>query len=236
MSELGGNVENPQSQIHTLDLRVENRGSFLGASIMVPGKMLGAALWGEMLQKTRETGREFGAIVSTNGNKIHTSKIFEGLGERFNYDGNGKQAPSFSPPFLPHGLRSLLPFMIDKVLVHTHPIPAEIGHLPTTVMSAADINAYVNSTYNALVMIDEGGVHILTGRDPYDSVDAINASQIVSDAFEVSKNNTNTIAEVRTKIAQGLVQFGVRYYFTPDKAGSEGGNILLYDCARQAIN
>ena len=236
MSEIGDNVEHFHNQPQVLDLRTENRGSFLGVSIHVPSEMLGTNMWNEMVQKTQATGREFGVIVSSNGKSTLTSKIFEGLGERYNYDGNGKHPPSFSPPFLPHGLKSLSPRVRDIVLVHTHPIPAEIDHLPTTAMSATDILAYANSTYNALVMIDKGGVHMLTGRDPYRAIEDINAKKIVADAFKISKGNNNTIAEVRTEMAKLLLPFGIRYYFSPNKTPSGDGLILLNDSAQSNVS
>lgn len=236
MSEFGNSAEYVQNQPQVLDLRIEQRGFSLGNSIHVPSEMLGTNLWEEMIQKTQATGREFGTVVSAHDTNIHTSKIFEGLGESYDYDGNGKNSPSFSPPFLPHGLRSLHPRMKDLVLVHTHPIPNDVAHLPTTAMSATDIIAYANSTYNALVMIDKGGVHILTGRDPYREIGEADAHRIEAGALRVSEKNTNTIAEVRKEIAKKLVPFGIRYYFSPDKTPTTDGVISLDDSATEAIS
>jgi hypothetical protein len=235
MSELVDNAEYFRNQHQLLDLRKEQRGPFLGASIHVSSEMLGINMWDEMIQRTQTTGKEFGVIVSSNGKSTLTSKIFEGFGESYNYDEIGKHPPSFSPPFLPHGLKSLYPRVKDEVLVHTHPIPTEIDHLPTTAMSAEDILAYANSTYNAVVMIDKGGVHMLTGRGPYHEIEKLHVNTIISDAFKVSKSNTNTIAEVRIEIAKALVPYGIRYYFSPDMTPTDDGLILLSDSANQTL-
>ncbi len=232
MSEMvdhGGILLN-QPQI--LDLSLENRGAFLGASIYVPNEMIAASLWKEMIEKTQAADEEFGVIISSRRKEILTSRIFKGLGESKDYNGRVKSPASFTPPFLPHGLKSLSPFVKDLVLVHTHPIPTEISHLPTTVMSGADINVYVTGPYNALVMIDKGGVHMLTGRNPYRPTVEINESKIISEALEVTKNSTNKSAEFRAEIAKRLAPFGIKYYFSPDITYYADRPVLLNDSVR----
>ncbi len=235
MEEREQNTENFHHHPSLLDLRQENRGHLLPSSVRIPGDQLAQKYWEEMLKRTNTSGRECGLMVSYDGEMLLTTKIFDGLGERHNYDSNSKYPPSFRLPFLPHGLKSLDPRLKNIALIHTHPTPDEIDHLQTTVMSAADILAYVQNTYNALIMIDKGGVHMLTGKDPLQIIDEITADKIVDDAFSVARDNSNTIAEVRGEIAKALKKLGIRYYFSSYKTPTEDGYVIFEDSAASPI-
>lgn len=137
----------------------------------------------------------------------------------------------FRLPFLPHGFKSLDPCIKNLAPIHTHPISEDLGHLQTTVISAADILAYTQNAYNALVMIDKGGVHMLTGKDPLQILDARIVQKIVDYSFNTASSNSNTVAQVRGEIAKALHLFGIRYYFSSDKTPSEDGYIIFEDSA-----
>ncbi|GIW61747.1 MAG: hypothetical protein KatS3mg089_0599 [Patescibacteria group bacterium] len=188
-----------------------------------------------MLQQTHTSGREHGLMVSYDGQKLLTSRIFAGLGEQHCYGNNTKHPPSFRLPFLPHGFKSLDPRIRNLALIHTHPTSDDINHLPTTVISEADILAYAQNSYNALVMIDKGGVHMLTGKDPLQIIDARIAHKIVEDAFKIVRSNSNTVVQLREVIAKSLKHFGIRYYFSADKTPTEDGYLILEDSASSPI-
>ncbi len=227
--------ENLSQQHLILDLRREQRGYLLPPFVRIPSDQLAQPYWEEMLQRTHTSGREYGLIVSSNGQKLLTTKIFAGLGEQYCFESNNKYPPSFRPPFLPHGLKSLDPRIKDLALVHTHPTPVDVNHIPTTVMSEADILAYAQNSYNALVMIDKGGVHMLTGKDPLQIIDERIAHKIVDDAFNIARSNSNTVVELRGEIAKALKHFGIRYYFSSDKTPTEDGYLIFEDSAASPI-
>jgi hypothetical protein len=235
MEAIRRSTENLTLQHQILDLRQEQKGYLLPSFVRIPSDQLAQPYWEEMLQRTHTSKREYGLIVSYNGQKLLTSRIFAGLGEQHCYDSNNKYPPSFRPPFLPHGLKSLDPRIEDIALVHTHPTSDDINHLPTTVISEADILAYAQNSYNALVMIDKGGVHMLTGKDPFQIIDTRMAEKIVDDAFRLARSNSNTVFEVRGEIAKALQHFGIRYYFSSNKTPTEDGYLIFEDSSTSPI-
>lgn len=213
--------QEPKPQI--VDLTREQNSFGLNSEILVPKDQLGTNKWPEMIKKTQETGNEYGIVISYDGKKLLTSNILEGSKD------------SFIPPFMPHGIKSLLLKAKDIALIHSHNIPPAIEHLPTTTLSNGDITTHINNTYNATVMIDRGGLHILLGRNPFLNPDQINCAEIVSNAIKKAKANSGLVAEVRKEIGEELSHVGIGYYYSPDLEPSADGFVHLTDVRKTKL-
>lgn len=189
--------------------------------IVIPGIVLATHTWGELLERTHDTGLEHGVVVSRRKGRILTSNIFEGYNEEVDPDDNTKLVPRIVTPVFPHGIRSMLPGIEEMVAIHTHPERADTKHLSTTIFSAQDIDTYVRSKYDIAVMLDKGGVHVLTGKSRHTNPDAIDSHKIVADAFAKAKLNSRSMTEVRKEVAGALAAHGINYYFTPDNRSSQ---------------
>jgi hypothetical protein len=193
-----------------------------GASgdLKVDNELLAAELWPEMLDLTQKDGIERGAVVSWDGKKLSTSKIITG------------SKGSFSPPFLPHGLRSLLPSTRDIVYVHTHHMSQEIDHVTTTIVSDEDINTFANLSGKAMVMIDRGGIHMLTRKPSILKPTGENKLTIVEEALRKAKAGGNTSMDVIREVAKSLESHGINYHFSPLPATPAEGPVTLKNAAR----
>lgn len=81
-------TENLNQQHQILDLHREQRGYLLPSFVRISSDQLAQIYWEEMLKRTQTSGREYGLIVSYDGQKLLTTKIFAGLGELHCYDSN----------------------------------------------------------------------------------------------------------------------------------------------------
>lgn len=193
----------------------------VGNKINVDAELIASQKWHEMVDLTQKDELERGIVVSWNGKKISTSKVI--LGSK----------GSFSPPLLPHGLRSLLPTTHDLVYIHTHYMPQEINHVKTTTVSDKDINSFINLPCKAMVMIDKGGVHMLT-RKPYN----FNASEseepinIVDEAIKKAKSGGNTAMDVIREVAISLEPLGIKYYYSESLITTSEGTVVLKDATK----
>lgn len=200
-----------------VDLTREQNGFGLNSEILVPKDQLGADKWPEMIKMTQETGNEYGIVISHDGKRILTSIVFEG------------SKINFIPPLLPHGIKSLLPKVKNIALIHSHAIPPAIEHLPTTTLSTGDITTHINNTYNATVMIDRGGVHVLLGKNPFLNPNQINCAEIVNNAIKKAQGNSGLVAEVRKEIGEELSHVGTSYYYSPNLEPPADGFVHLTD-------
>lgn len=212
-----------------LDLSIEQTGRILPPRISVDGRHVALDEWEKLLRLTDETGKEHGLVVSTRGGKkgFLTSRITEGYEEEYEHEGKIIKVPAFRSPAFPHGLKSLLPGVKEIVEIHTHPIMPEDSHLTTTGFSDWDIEAYVNSSLHAYIMIDRGGVHMLTGRGRNINLEDIVARQISASAIKHALGSTKSMAEVRTEMARSLSGYGINYYFSPNNKPSQGGRVQM---------
>ncbi len=186
-------------------------------SLLVDKEVVAADKWPGMVAATQLDFRERGIVVSRRSNgKLMTSKVFEGLGERFDYDNRARKIPSsFSLPLLPHGARSLLPKIKDIVVVHSHPMPPEVDHLQTTAISDVDIHSFINADYNALVMVDRGGAHLLV-RVGHLLGDILPAERnIVEETIEAVSQERGGARDVIKSLATQLPSYGLGYFYTP---------------------
>ncbi len=162
--------------------------------------------WKEMVDATQQDGKERGLIIGLDRGKLIKSKIFIGTEQ------------DISSPALPYGLRTFSPFMNDIVNIHTHPM-AENLKIATTIFSDLDINKFLGSALKALIVLDSGGVHMLT-RSPYsshftDSEQGDKPIAILNGAVKTARENTGLIAEARLEMAKKIKPLGISYYFSP---------------------
>ena len=191
----------------------------LGDTLNIEADIIAVDRWQEMLDSTQNDGLERGLVVSWNGKRLFTSGI--AVGEK----------GSFAPPTLPHGLRSLVPSTREIVYVHTHVMPPELDHVQTTPVSDLDINCFANISYNAMVMIDRGGVHMLT-RKPYTINKKGQSTNFASDTLKKAKANGNTVVDVLKDIARSLEPLGIKYYYSPSLVPFSGNFITLKDARK----
>ncbi len=163
--------------------------------------------WQEMIENTQADGNERGIVISWDGKKLLESKVF-----------SGTEAGIVSPG-LPHGLKTLSPFINELVNIHTHPLPQDLK-VPTTIFSDLDINALLKRSLKALVVLDKGGVHMLS-RTPYSSYfsdpeQGDKPVRISNEVIGIAENNTGLIAEARLEMAKRLKPLGINYYYSPD--------------------
>ncbi len=210
----------PARRINLLDFEQ----SILPPEIIIPGAQIGAADWPGMISQTGKDGKERALVVSSNAGKLMTSRIFVGRAET-------KITPAnIHPPFLPHGIKSLLPGLKDIAYVHTHPKPPELDHIQTTIFSEGDIRAYYDSLYPAMVMIDKGGVHILLRTFSADEERELPNYNLDKAAFREAGKGNFTAIEVIQELSKIIYPYGLRYYYSSTLESSPRDEILLKKC------
>lgn len=183
--------------------------------LSIEGKLIGSDNWQEMLKLTDQDGRESGVITSTWGKRILTSSIFRG--QRI-ASVDQKPVDCIVPPELPHGLKSLLPQVKNFAFVHSHPKPKELEHLRTTLPSDQDIQSFINLAYKVLVMVDRGGIHMITG-DPLLYNESPN--NLATQALAKTAQSQNTVSEAMEFLAHSLRLYGLKYFYGDlDKQGN----------------
>ncbi len=215
-------VSNPEfaelpSDVQKVDLLNPESGYF-GSEIDIPKDQLGADLWPKMVELTQEDGRERAARIRVKFGKPSAGKITQGV----------KESGS-SGSVIPEESRIFDLFSRDIVFVHSHPKPEQIKHLQTTLFSNNDIRSFLNSSYKGLVMIDEGGVHLLLGEDIELAQKPPEDFDFEGEALERANQGNKTIAEAKKAMAARLRQHGVRYYYSPSLTPTPEGYVRLKD-------
>lgn len=196
---------------------------YLPNEIAIPAPQLGAELWSEMISLTQADGRERATVISKARGGLMMGKIFVGVAE------SQSSVSKVTVPFLPHGIKSLLPGVKDLTYVHSHPKPAILDHIKTTLFSDGDIRSYDNSTYPAMVMIDTGGVHVLLRTSSIGKDLPLPNYNLHEAALNKAKQGDNTVIEAMAELALILQPHGIRYYYSPSFEPSPSGEILLKD-------
>lgn len=198
--------------------------------ILVDVRGIAADKWPEMQNRAQKSHREQGVVVSRLGTILYTSKIFEGYGERNDYDNPHRKIPaSFTPPLFPHGLISLHPGMENIVLVHVHPIPPELDHLITAPLSDTDIHTFVKHNYKGLVSLDRGGVHLLVRtRHSYNESDLLTKNIVDETITEVRAKNGTTLDVIKL-VDHKLSQYGLGYFYTSNLVQNPKGYVEFFD-------
>lgn len=207
MSEIG---EGQPKNIEKVDL-TKKESFFLGPEISIPGEQLGADKWSELLDRTNQTGKEYGFCVWERGKKISIDKITEGL--------EGEWYPDLN-------ILARL-FKTNISIVHSHPKPAALDHVETTLVSMGDINSFINSSSKSLVMLDKGGVHLLIRQGLIFRDESTDVREEFKDVFRGFSNKTS--ADVRKETAKILSRWGIKYFFSNTLTPSADGFVNLKD-------
>ncbi len=204
-----------------VDLRNKIEGIGHPSLIKVDSSLVATRLWGEMIDQTQGDGLERGVVVSVNrsGNTL-TSGIFV---ENTQEDVLGR----LYTPLLPHGIRGFLSGTHSVTMVHTHFMPPEVDHIETSYFSGTDVGNFASSQFNALVMLDRGGAHLLLKKEQAHST-PVNGIEIVDTAFaEAKKRGENRSRTVRKIMAERLLPYGMLYYYTPDIAPASDNGVVF---------
>lgn len=228
MSILPGEQQQIRRPIDTLSTMY--RENYFGGSLRVDARSVGASSWRSLIDQTQGDGIERGFVVSTKKNEFLTSKIYKGSGTEEIFDGleMRTRGGSFTPPILPHGIRSLNPSTKDIAVVHSHAMPPPSDHLLTTIFSDADISNFIPSKYHALCAVDRGGAHLLvrTQKQLYDkTLDA----HLVKDLIAETVKENGGIKDVISKVSNRLQQFKLAYLYTSQLEADLDGAITFQE-------
>lgn len=212
----------PPSPARRIDL-LDTEQSILPPEIIIPGAQIGATYWPGMISQTDKDGKERALVISSSAGKLMTSRIFKGHAETKITHAN------IHPPFLPHGIKSLLPGIKDITYVHSHPKPAELDHIQTTILSDGDIRAYYDSLYPAMVMIDKGGVHVLLRTFSANEELELPDYNLDRAAFREAEKRNFIAVEVMQELAKIIYPYGLRYYYSPRFEPSPASEVHLRD-------
>lgn len=222
MSILPGEQRPMRSQIDSLSTMY--REGYYGGALRVDSQSIGASQWKNLVAQTQADGAERGIVISTNKGSILTSGIYMGSGTEEVFDGTEmrKRGGSFTPPNLPHGIKSLNPAIKDIVIVHSHYMPSSSGHLPTMILSDGDILNFIPSKYHALCAVDRGGAHLLV-RTQKQFFNRIPDGHMVKNLITETIKENGGIKDVIWKVSNRLQQFGLAYLYTSQlETDSEG--------------
>lgn len=198
--------------------------------LRVDSGIIAADKWQDMVVLTQQDGKERGVVVSKRNNKLSVSNIFEGTGEESDVNSpDRKSAASFTPPFLPHGVRSLFPGTRDIVVVHSHYMALESNHLRTTAFSDRDIHCFITSELNGLVMVDRGGVHLLINTGRSFRQEELMRKDIVKESVSKIKQRDGEVLDVIKDVANQLANYGLGYFYTPELTPDSRGYVEFHD-------
>lgn len=204
-------------QVERLDGEINNRYS---PTILVAADVLATDSWHELVSATQVDYRERGLVVGRHigKNKLIRSKVIEGYGrEQTDIPGEDLEA-AFPVPMLPFGVKSLSPRIKQDVVIHTHPMPPEVDHVRTSIISDKDIHAFTNSRYNAMVMLDRGGAHLVARTRQSDLYSGKPQEDLVSSTMRGVIAESGGSMDIMIKLASRLGQYGLGYFYTPELA------------------
>ncbi len=219
MVHMPESTETLRPKTEVLDLSGEISRDSLKPEINIHGEDIGAGVWGEMVARTEQTGKEHGLTV-WNGRKAKVSDIIEGREAIIDPETTERISPAVKPSAVGDYFRE---FLRKKIAyVHTHPLEKDLKNR----FSKTDIDTYITGRYKAMVMLDDDGVHLLLGTD---NKRGFTASEIAESSYKNVSEATQTSTEVRSAIAESLAPFGIKYYFSSDVNPSPDGVVSLKD-------
>lgn len=190
----------------------------ISSTLRLEPEILAHNKWQEMLEETQKDGLERGLTVAFDGKTLITGNVSQGTKN------------SVSADLFPRGIRSVFSRKEKNIVsLHTHPMPSELNHVQTMPVSDKDINAFIDSTFKAMVTIDRGGVHMLT-RNPYSgstNLDEESKHKITEESLEIAREKENTAFSVMGEMAKKLKVLGIIYYYSPSLTPDKDGFVKL---------
>jgi hypothetical protein len=204
--------------IELLDGEITNRSS---PAIQVAADVLATDIWQDLVDTTQSDLIERGLAIARHSKtgKLTRSTIF-----RWYYEFSEESDPEVIEntcqiPLFPFGVvRSLLsPRLKEDVYIHTHPISPALDHLRTNPISDADLHAFVPSRFQALVILDRGGAHLLARTSSQKFLtNNLPAPDLINEVTREAIAESGGSMDVMTKVARRIAQHGLGYYYTPD--------------------
>jgi hypothetical protein len=188
-------------------------------SILVSADVLATDLWHTMVSDTQLDYRERGVVVGRPAGKnvLVRSEIIEGYGQESGEGLVEVVEASLPVPMFPFGiLRGMSQRLKKDVVIHTHPMPPEVDHVRTSIISDKDIRCFVGSKYTGMVMLDRGGAHLMVRTGPSNQYDCVPGFNLVSSTMSEVINKGGGSMDVMTRFARQIGRYGLGYYYTPD--------------------
>lgn len=205
-----------QRSVELLNSEIMNKFSM---SIQVAADVLATDTWAELVNATQTDYREHGLVIGRNAgnNKLVRSKILEGYGREMLQESEQVLEAAFPVPMFPFGIiKGMSPRIKEDVALHTHPMPPEVDHVRTSIISDKDLQVFTGSKYNAMVMLDRGGAHLLARTRPTYSYASAPEPNLVSSTMREVIAESGGSMDVMARLAHRLGQYGLGYFYTPE--------------------
>jgi hypothetical protein len=203
-----------EQRIHILGEEIATNSS---PTVSVPSAFLATEHWVDLVDTTDKDRCEYGYAVGTDRQSEPVlSDRLEGYAAITGEDGAEIEQASLSAPIFPFGI--LRARQIKKaVLVHTHPMPISEDRPRTRIFSDKDIGHFFGSDYLAMIMLDQGGAHLMAKKERFtrNARDLLHPKLVETTLLEV-REGSRSMRDVLSKVAYQLWVHGVGYYYTPD--------------------
>ena len=201
-----------------LDGEISNKYS---SSILVAADVLATDIWQDLVEATQSDGIERGLAIARH---TRTGKLTRSREYRWHYefDDEGEEPEAIDNScqmmLFPLGVvRSVLsPRLREDVYIHTHPIPPALDHLRTNPISDADLRAFFPSRYQAMVMLDRGGAHLVARTRQSDLYGSTPEPDLGSSTMREVIAESGGSMDVMNRLASRLGQYGLAYFYTPE--------------------
>ena len=195
--------------------------SYSSPIVSIPRDFLATEHWVDLVDATEKDRCEYGYAVGIDGQgKAVLSNMLEGYPAITTEDGIELEQASLTVPMFPFGI--LRARQVKKaVLIHTHPMPTFDDRPRTRIFSDKDIGHFFGSDYLAMIMLDQGGAHLMAkqGRFNRNSWDLLDPKLVETTLLDVRKGS-RSMRDVLSRVAYQLSMHGIGYYYTPDLSQS----------------
>jgi hypothetical protein len=219
-----------EQRTHILGREIDTSSSPI---VSVPSGFLATEHWVDLVNATENDRCEYGYAVGIDrqGKPVLSNRL-EGYPAITKEDGVEIEQASLSGPIFPFGI--LRARQIKKAaLVHTHPMPTSENHPRTMIFSDKDIGHFFGSDYSAMMMLDQGGAHLLAKKERFthDMRDLLHPELVKTTILDV-REGSRSMRDVLSRVAYQLWVHGVGYYYTPDL--SQPNDTVEFQNLRQA--
>ncbi len=187
-------------------------------SILVAADVLATDQWQKLVNLTQADLLERGLVVGRHSSthQLVSSKTIKGYGQAQTNSYDRATEAALAVPILPFGIRSISPRIKASVAIHTHPMPPEVDHIQTSIISDKDIATFSRSRYKAMVMLDRGGAHLVARTCSGELYGSMPAPDLVSTTMREVIAESGISMDVMARLARRLGQYGLAYFYTPE--------------------
>jgi hypothetical protein len=203
-----------EQRTHILGREIDTSSSPI---VSVHSGFLATEHWVDLVSATAIDSCEYGYAVGIDrqGEPVLSDRL-EGYPPIVGKDGIEIEDGSLPVPMFPFGV--LQARKISKaVLVHTHPMPTSENHPRTRIFSDKDIGHFLGSDYSAMMMLDQGGAHLLAKKERFtrNARDLLHPKLVETTLLEI-REGSRSMRDVLSRVAYQLWVHDVGYYYTPD--------------------